>query len=839
MDFNQRPTCALDSFCSWLRQKISQTLKGSEDSFIVWCDPERVWKELLEQAVDSFEVWADDVHELLIRERFYTTPRVRRVIWLPVARDDISYFKVFELQAADVIDMSLAEGLSEYGVDIPSEQLIDLKHMLPAHVKEWFDRPKSQWKELTLGTAKNTLVDDDRILKVLATPGLTFENLISVNRFEVFVRRIKEDFGLPAPDKNNPEEWRKKAVAALLCTDAASKNPDNPPGDKEWIISTIPTRNNALKLLSRWLKQVDLLEYFEELAVEADKLTTLQYWARNLDQIPAPLSSPISENALFQTEIERLTKIDAFDDVAKYLDAHVTVYQAHANGYWGKLAKSKVQWNYLVDMASIASLLYQQAKVESGWKSPMDAVKWFISSGWQVDHAGETLFLEDANIPGGLIAIRLKLRKAYLRHLVRINVTFSELIAHNTLETLSLPFAGEAIKDIVKVPLQEPIALIILDACRYDLGCRLGELLNSGEPNNRAEVIPAVAPIPSVTALGMPLCLPGIADKLNIELPEKEGAFWRVTADGFLGDLAQAGMRREWLKAIFNLKEKSLLSVTDVLDSDKVGMINVKSHGKLVVVFGDEFDVEGHEGQLKIEGAKDLLERYAQVIRKLRSGGYSTIAVVTDHGFFHWEPEQDEVEPKPKGDIRLSSRRAIVGSNLKHPSAIPLKVTGSNLECLVPRSVNAFKTYGGLGFFHGGATLQEMIIPVIIAKWPKKALKIKVVLKPISQITSQTQRVEVAPGAVQKDIIGGFDRNLLGRKVLVKVIQPETGKLIFKSNSIDIEPGGKTKHADLVKIEGTVASINSILEIRIEDADDEEILDKANAILKIELDEWS
>jgi C4-type Zn-finger protein len=91
---------------------------------------------------------------------------------------------------------------------------------------------------------------------------------------------------------------------------------------------------------------------------------------------------------------------------------------------------------------------------------------------------------------------------------------------------------------------------------------------------------------------------------------------------------------------------------------------------------------------------------------------------------------------------------------------------------------------------------------------------------------------------VQKDITGGFDRNLLGRKVLVKVIQPETGKLIFKSNSIDIEPGGKTKYADLVKIEGTVASINSQLEIRIEDADDEEILDKANAILKIELDEW-
>lgn len=60
--------------------------------------------------------------------------------------------------------------------------------------------------------------------------------------------------------------------------------------------------------------------------------------------------------------------------------------------------------------------------------------------------------------------------------------------------------------------------------------------------------------------------------------------------------------------------------------------------------------------------------------------------------------------------------------------------------------VNAFKTYGGLGFFHGGATLQEIIIPVIYAEWPQKTTEITIVLKPVQFITSLTPRVQIEDG---------------------------------------------------------------------------------------------
>jgi PglZ domain len=112
-----------------------------------------------------------------------------------------------------------------------------------------------------------------------------------------------------------------------------------------------------------------------------------------------------------------------------------------------------------------------------------------------------------------------------------------------------LPFAGEVIKEIVaKASSKEPVAVLVLNACRFDRSCRLAEELNKGEPTRRAEVSTARAPIPSITALGMPFCLPGLADRLRVEPPAKSGTYWRVTAEGVPGDLTQAGQRREWLK---------------------------------------------------------------------------------------------------------------------------------------------------------------------------------------------------------------------------------------------------------------------------------------------------
>ena len=712
------------SFRMWLLAEIRQSLGAkSVNNLVFWCDPERVWKPLLERVAEGadFDLWSDEEHELLLRDRLLKAPPASRVVWLPCAREEIGYLRVFELRAADVKTWSLPEALRGYGVELTSEQLVELRPLLAAHTQEWLDRPRSSWKELTPGSAKGVLMDDDRMLEILATPGSGFEALVKEDRFSLFARRVKEDFGLPEPKPNEADPWRIQALAALLCTDAAAKCPDHPPGEQARIVTSGGQRERALRLLGRWQKQVDLLAAFEQLAPKADALTSLQFWARNLERLPAvALASPAAERSLFEREVAKLSTIESFSDLAKALETQLTSYQAHDRGFWGSRASSPVLWRQLGRLAVAAGALAQNAGAEKLWKKTTDAVGWFTTCGWEVDHQAEKLFSDDLKLPGGLVGVLAKLRRAYLRHLDASNGVFSELLGNEGVETLGLPFAGDVMKPIAeRASAKEPVAILVLDACRYDAGCRLAEMLNQGEPARRAEVASARAPLPSITAIGMPFCLPGDTGELHATV---EAGKICVTASGFPGNLSDAAQRREWLKQKFKLKDGNFLSIEQVADGTTSTELSAKALGKLVFVFADELD--DHDCCLKPFGIDQNLERYATVIRRLRAAGYNTVHVVTDHGSFYWDPAPDEKDtPKPEGDIRFASRRAIAGSDLKHASALCLPMSSSKLQCCVPRSVNAFKTYGGIGFFHGGATLQELVTPMLTVRWPRKAKK--------------------------------------------------------------------------------------------------------------------
>jgi len=203
---------------------------------------------------------------------------------------------------------------------------------------------------------------------------MTFEILQAEGRFPVFTRRVVDDFGLPAPLENDPDGWRVRAVATLLGSEAAARSPDSPPIEPDRTIPIGPARERALKLLGQWKKQIDLIDAFETLADKADALTTLADWAKNLKAIPAPLSSPAVEATLFNAEVERLSKLAAFETLAHHLGANLTTYQAHGRAFWGQRARQKVRWAHLVELASTASLLLQQSGVQDRWTTLKDAV---------------------------------------------------------------------------------------------------------------------------------------------------------------------------------------------------------------------------------------------------------------------------------------------------------------------------------------------------------------------------------------------------------------------------------------------------------------------------------
>lgn len=829
------------SFEFWLLDLIRHELakKASPPPWILWCDPNREWVELLRVAAQDgpFELWAPDSpsapqHELVLRDRLYREPPAPRVVWLPCARSEVSWLKVYELHATLVWETSLVTALRTYGVEIRPSDEADLAPLLPAHAREWFGHSLSIWRELTPANAKGTLVDDDRMLEALAGPPGAFARLKKEDRFSIFARRASEDFGLLVPGLEGEAAWRIDALSRLLATEAAHENPMSPPPEGDRIIPAGWCRDRALRLLRNWKSNVYFIPTFEKLAPEADGLLGLSWWARNLSTPPRSKSSKVVESVLLEQLVERLGQIENVDTLAMEMESVGAIVSDRESGFWGRDASvgNRVPWTQLAPLCTMAGLLVELDDIDKRWKTPTQAIDWYAEHGWKVDAAGERLFTEDSGIPSSIQVLRIRLRKAYLRVMDHIGRRFSDLLEKRPDDLRTLPSAGDSILDDVEKR-KGPLVLVVLDAFRFELGRRLAEILNEGEPIRRAEVRRAIAPIPSITAIGKAFALPIAQASFRCSLPEGAKGF-RMEIDGFTGDLAIKDQRRKWLSE--KLGAHAFHAMNDVIEG-RVEKVNPRSK-RIIVVEGDEFDTEGHDGQLELEGADVQLQRYATAIRRLRDTGYSRVLVVTDHGYFHWQPEKDEVEcEKPVGKAAWTSRRAFVGTDIAHRTALSLSVPGSDLVALVPRSVNAWKTYGSLGFFHGGATLQELVIPTVIVTWPAKAQKVGVVLKPVENITSRNPRFEVQAAYVLLATEGH-----VARRVTV-LVEDTSGRCVFQlAEPVTIEPGYHEPRGVQLKLADNhpTPAFNDTLVLLLRDADDSELLERKNVTLKVDIDDF-
>lgn len=820
------------SFKNWLLGQIQAVLGKPMTSapFILWCDPKREWQELLTKTCrDAIELWTDEGHELLLRHRFAREERRPRVIWLPRGKKDLSYFRVFEGEV-NLREISLLEALREYGVEITRTQEDEVKEDLLAYALAKLDEPLSKWKKIT----PDELISTGTILSVLADMGKPIEDQISIEKIHLFKRRVTADFGFPEPDPADPDKWRIRVVARLLATDATLKLSQDGFTTSDWVIPTGNSRKRALELLDQWQRDLHLLPKLEILAEKADALLNLQpIGVEGACKLSEPLASYKGEKTLFQNEIKQINKFDHFEELATYLARKKEDYLCHAQGFWGQWSKKRVAWNILARCGQAAQVLRENDEVQKNWHNLKDSIAWYGEQGWKVDTEGEYLMQEWPVEEVDLFGVQKRLQKAFLQILDRTNTAFSELAAKNPdwPEQTSLPYAGE----VLKVRLNEkkdPAAVILIDAFRFELGKSLAERINEGQASPVASVEPCMAPVPTTTELGMAYALPGLSKGLRVSVDPEKG--WLVQTEGFNQNLAFAEARRNWLTSVYGLKPSHLLTVADVV---KTGV--KLPGGKLIFLFGDEFDTQGHDGELALSGPEFYLERYAKVIRKVRDAGYGRIFLTTDHGYFHYVPVDDEVIEKPEGDILWKTRRAVVGRNLKHKTALLTKIAGSDLECLTPRSVNAFKTYGGIGFFHRGTTLQEWLIPLVCIQWAKKSQKTGIVLKPITEITTQEPIVEVEPETRgMKNLFGEIDGNYLGRQIILKIRDAASGKILFKSDAAAVSPKDEIKQIKLEKVSGAEGRYGQKLTLEILDADNEEILAHAEVTLKLDMDEW-
>jgi hypothetical protein len=143
---------------------------------------------------------------------------------------------------------------------------------------------------------------------------------------------------------------------------------------------------------------------------------------------------------------------------------------------------------------------------------------------------------------------------------------------------------------------------------------------------------------------------------------------------------------------------------------------------QLIIVTSQEIDRHGEEASEEAETRvymDQVLDKLRRACRSLAHVGVKEFVLSADHGFIFVEGLEEGFKMNPPGGqtIELHARAwigrgGVAGDGYFRVAANDLEL-GGPLELAFPRGLGTFKIKGGAGaFFHGGATLQEQIIPI-------------------------------------------------------------------------------------------------------------------------------
>ena len=826
-------------------QRMQQVFKIRPDAWLVWCDPQGSWEPLLQrvfrnpalQEVTLFPVMEStagefgspvkrrEVQELLDAEKPI-------VLYVKTSKEALGWLWSHVLLAEDIYSESLRSQLLDWGWKPQSILTSDevVAQLAQQHLQddpaEWSSaKIQLQPQQLLAILAGGTVFARDDENNDTARGDLTVLNLTIEEAGLPKLEPVTDKAGRPFFEEDALERWRIQCVARLLVTQAHTLAPDYI-RNHEYLIPT-EKQPFALGLLTSWLDSLKLRRGLPTRILEADRLLSLGNFLGGANIQYGPFLSQAAEKALFVALCQRLMEQQGRTLLENLVPLRDDLLR-HTQDFWGDKAEKfqTVPWGELARLSDAVTTLLD-ATPRSLWAKPTDAVEWYIHGGWRVEQAGEQILQNLSRTSKELLDLITPIREAYRNHWEHLMIEWSELWSNAKCPPLEQRSQGEWLRDELKAS-GSPTAVLVIDALRYDIGMALQQAVNSNEGMDRANVVPARTALPTITALGMGMALPLAESDLQAEIVKGK---WQLYQKGQALDLSIAENRREWLKIHYKVTPDALLQLADVRASGSVPTPQGKR--PLLFLFDALLDKLGHDEELEGWGTKDIQDNYINVIELLRDNGWERILIVTDHGFIHW-PNSVEHRVTPQPDAAYSSRRAMAypaETQLAGPQGL---APGGKWRIAVPNGAECFRTYGGLGFFHGGASLQEWIVPCVKIAWPAKARPVTVTMQRLDKILSLRQRIVLE---VQNE--GLFsDSTILSRQVEVIVYDARQQTLLFQSKPKIIKPEDGSTAITLEPLDDVDAARNTPLLIELRDARTKEILGSQLSTLMVALENW-
>ena len=282
---------------------------------------------------------------------------------------------------------------------------------------------------------------------------------------------------------------------------------------------------------------------------------------------------------------------------------------------------------------------------------------------------------------------------------------------------LQYDFFSNYIQPTLKKSDRHRVFVIISDGFRYEAAEELTQAINS-KYRFSANLEPMLGVLPSYTTLGMAALLP------HDEITFKE----KTNAPVLVDDMPIESIENR--ASVLAKKQGTAIKAEALLAMNKNEGRDFVKPFRVIYIYHNQVDAIGDVAatETKTFGAvRNAIKDISAIVRFIIDSLNGTQVIVTaDHGFIYQEKVPDALDKsvldiKPAGAFK-TKKRYIIGKPLSKNDKVwhgKLKTTArteSEMEFWVPKGTNRFHFSGGARFFHGGAMLQEITVPVVIVR---------------------------------------------------------------------------------------------------------------------------
>jgi len=209
----------------------------------------------------------------------------------------------------------------------------------------------------------------------------------------------------------------------------------------------------------------------------------------------------------------------------------------------------------------------------------------------------------------------------------------------------------------------------------------------------------------------------------EMELLEAKGGRLAVSVGDMI--LKDRSSRIKFFQAGLKGVGVNVLKLNDLMKPDR-DLRSRLADAELVLITSQELDRRGEEMMDEEEARRfmdDIINKIEKGVRRLAEVGVHKLIISADHGHLFMPALGPDRKLEPPGGTTVALHPRVWigrggGSATGHlrVSATQIGLKG-DLELVFPRGLGCFVTRGpDNGYFHGGISLQEMVIPVISAE---------------------------------------------------------------------------------------------------------------------------